>query len=361
MTGLRFCLAIDHGEWRRANTRDPAAAVLALAALADQIGLDSLWLNEDPDGWDAFAVLGAAAAVTSRIRLGPGVTNPYQRHPNLLAASVATLDRLSHGRAFLGLGRGQPEWHTVGLGLPPYPPLALLEETARLLDQWWTPPFRASATGPIRVQDWERSVHPETRPPRYLAAAGPKALRLAGRLFDGVLFNELASVPFMRQAIATVRQAAIEAGRDPASLSFFANPAVIVTDDPEPVLERKKALIATVYVLPGMERLLDVPGFDVPGLVARLRATMRVDEVLARGGGFPELRRAGDLAAARAQVPTGLVAQLAIAGTLDSVRSRLAGLEAIGITHVFLDRHGLPRDPEAARSLLAMLQQRLES
>ncbi|MER3437211.1 MAG: LLM class flavin-dependent oxidoreductase [Chloroflexota bacterium] len=358
---MRFCLAVDHGEWWRCSGPRPRCSEMALAVLADHIGLDSLWLNEDPDGWDAFAILGAIAAVTSRLRLGPGVTNPYQRHPNLLAASVATLDRLSHGRAFLGLGRGQPEWHTVGLGLPPYPPLSLLEETVQLLDQWWTPPFRASASGPILVQNWERSVHPAAPPPRYLAAAGPKALRLAGRLFDGVLFNELASVPFMRQAIATARQAAIEAGRDPASLSFFANPAVVVTDDPEPILERKKALIATVYVLPGMERLLDVPGFDVPGLIARLRALMRVDDVLARGGGFPELRRAGDLAAARALVPTDLVAQLAIVGTLDSVRSRLADLEVIGVTHVFLDRHGLPRDPEAAQSLLAMLQQRSES
>jgi alkanesulfonate monooxygenase SsuD/methylene tetrahydromethanopterin reductase-like flavin-dependent oxidoreductase (luciferase family) len=88
---------------------------------------------------------------------------------------------------------------------------------------------------------------------------------------------------------------------------------------------------------------------------------MRVDDVLARGGGFPELRRSGDIKAARALVPTDLVAQLAIVGTLDSVRSRLADLEAIGVTHVFLDRHGLPRDPEAARSLLAKLQQRSES
>lgn len=359
MTRLRYCLAIDHGVWRRADTAD-AAAVLSLATLADRIGLDSLWLNEDPDGWDAFAILGAIAAVTSRIRLGPGVTNPYQRHPNLLAASVATLDRLSHGRAFLGLGRGQPEWHSQALGVPPYPPLALLEETALLLDQWWRPPHRASAAGPIPIHQWERTIHPLARPPRYLAAAGPKALALAGRLFDGVLFNELASVPFMRQAIATVRRAASEAGRDPSGFAFFANPAVMVTEDPEPVLERKKAFIATVHVLPGMERLLEIPGFDTAALVERLRRVMKVNEVLTRGGGFPELRRVGNLEAARALIPTELVARLAIVGPIGEVRARLKELQGIGVTHVFLDRRGLPHDEDVARSLLAALGGRIE-
>ncbi len=84
---------------------------------------------------------------------------------------------------------------------------------------------------------------------------------------------------------------------------------------------------------------------------------MSVNEVLAQGGGFPELRRAGNLDAARALIPTELVAQLAIVGPLNDVRSRLSELDAIGITHVFLDRRGLPRDEAAARTLLAALGQ----
>jgi 5,10-methylenetetrahydromethanopterin reductase len=323
--------------------------------LADESGFDSVWLNEDPEGWDAFAVLGALARETGRVRLGTGVTNPFHRHPNLIAGSVATLDRLSDGRAFLGLGRGQPEWYEQALGIAPYPPLALLEETFDLLAQWWTAPHRASAAGPLAIRAWERSLVPLARPPIYLAAAGPKALELAGRRADGVLFNELASMEYLAWAIGRVRAGAVLAGRDPNRMAFFANPAVFVTDDPEPVLERKKGLLATVHTLPGMERLLETPAFDVPAIVARVRQAMNTEAIIARGGGFPDLRREGDLAAAHRAIPTEFVAHLAAVGPLPVVRDRVRALIEIGATHVFFDRRGLPGDAAATRRVLDQL------
>ncbi len=301
--------------------------------------------------------------MTTRARLGSGVTNPYLRHPNLLAASVATLDRLAAGRAFLGLGRGQPEWYARALGVETGDPLATLEETIGLLRRWWSPPHRATAEGqgrgaPFGVRDWERTVHPAQPPPGppiYLAAAGPKALALAGRRADGVVFNALTSDTFLAEAIPAVRAAAAAAGRDPTRLAFFLRTAVAVTDDPVPILERQKTLIALVNALPGMDRLLATPGFDVPAVMAEVRRRMRTADVLARGGGFAALRRAGDLPAARAAIPTELVARLAIAGPLSHVRARLATLTALGVTHVSVappePGEGVDRFAETLRGL----------
>jgi 5,10-methylenetetrahydromethanopterin reductase len=350
----RFCLSLDHLGWTRGKATAVAETV-GYARLADAAGFDSVWLNEDPEGWDAFAVLGALARETAQVRLGTGVTNPIHRHPNLIAASVATLDRLSDGRAFLGIGRGQPEWYARALGIASHSPLALLAETFDLLHQWWTPPHKASADGPLAVREWERSVVPGGRPPIYLAAVGPKALDLAGRQADGVLFNELASPEYLADAISRVRRSAAAAGRDPGALAFFVNPAVYVTDDPEPVLERKKGLIATVHALPGMDRLIEMPGFDIAAIIARVRQAMQTEEILARGGGFPDLRREGDLASARAAIPTALVARLAAIGPLPVVRNRLRTLATLGATHLFLDRRGLPREVEVVRALLTDL------
>ena len=349
---LRFCLALSGRGWER---RDPAAGVartVELGRLADAAGLDSLWVGEDPDSWDAFAVLGTLAAQTERVRLGPGVTNPYLRHPNLIAASVATLDRLSAGRAFLGLGRGQTEWYRHALGQPTGRPLAVLEETIALLRDWWRPPFRASSRPvgdqPLHfgVRDWARTVRPvQATPPIYLAAVGPRALTLAGRLADGVLFNELASPTFIAGAIERVRAAAVAAGRDPAALAFFARAGVIVTDDPEPILERRKAMIAFIHALPGMERLMESPGFDTERIIAEVRRVMRTDEVLAHGGGFPDLRAAGDLAAARRAIPIELVDRLTVVGPLPHVLARLAELADLGVSHVFVTQPGRSEDP----------------
>src|SRR5690606_28261068 len=139
----------------------------------------------------------------------------------------------------------------------------------------------------------------QERLPIYLAAVGPQALSVGARYADGIIFNDLASVTFMERSIREVRAAAGAAGRDPDALRFFARSAVTISDDPGAIYERRKATVAMIHALPGMERLLETPGFDTDAMIAEVRRVMRTNEVLARGGNFPELRDAGDLDAAR--------------------------------------------------------------
>jgi 5,10-methylenetetrahydromethanopterin reductase len=334
---LKVCVEFSHQSWAKG---DPAAPVrlIDLARAADEGGADSIWVSEDPEGWDAFAVLGALAVATKRARLGTGVTNPYVRHPNLIAASVATLDQLSGGRAFLGLGRGQTEWYQRALGIDTGRPLEVLEETLDLLGSWWYGNHRASSNGHFKVNEWERTMAPFGRPPVYLAAAGPKALELAGRRADGVVFNDLASVDYLRGAVERVKLAAESSGREAQTLSFFARTGIYITDEPGPELERRKQVVAMIHALPGMERLIATPGFDTEQIITNVRRAMKTEDVLARGGGFPELRRVGDFDAARAAIPNALMAELAVVGPEDQVRRRLQELAGIGITHVFIDR-----------------------
>jgi hypothetical protein len=113
-----------------------------------------------------------------------------------------------------------------------------------------------------------------------------------------------------------------------------------------------------VHALPGMERLLETPEFDVAGIVRNVRQAMKTEEILERGGGFPDLRREGDLAAARRAIPTELVAHLAAVGPLPVVRDRLKTLIELGATHIFLDRRGLPADAGAVRALMGSLSTR---
>jgi 5,10-methylenetetrahydromethanopterin reductase len=352
---LQVCLQLSHQVWTAGDAGASAQRTFDLIRTADRAGFDSVWLTEDPDGWDAFAVLGAAARETERIRLGTGVTNPYLRHPNLIAASVATVDHLSNGRAFLGLGRGQPEWYRTALGMEVGSPLAALESTIDLLRQWWRPPFTAVGQPPFSVRGWERTVAPVTHPPGppiYIAATGEKILALAGRIADGVRFNALASQEFYRDAIATVRGSALASGRDADALHFYAHPSVTITDHPERALERKKAFIAMIHTLPGMDRQLRTPGIDVDAIMSEVRRHMKTAEVLAAGGGFAELRRAGDLEAAKRAIPTELMERVAIAGSAGHVRRQLGGLQQIGITHVFLDIDRLIDRDRDLKSLL---------
>ena len=363
---LQFCLDAAPWSWASAQARGDRAQIARAVArtveigrIADAAGVESLWLLEDPDGWDAFAVLGAIARETERIRLGTGVTNPYYRHPSLIAASVSTLDLLSGGRAFLGLGRGQSEWYATALGMRVGKPVKALEETFDLLRQWWSVDQRATAregASEYLVHGWERTFRPlQEHVPIYLAAVGPRALRLAGQLADGVLFNDLSSLQFMRQAIATVREAAERAGRDAGALSFHARAAITVTDDPEAIYERRKSTVAMIHTLPGMERLLMTDGVDVERIIADVRAAMRTGEILGAGGGFGDLRRGGDLAAARKAIPNDLMKELVVAGSVADVRARLEQFREIGVTHVFLATPGPEATVDSLGELLASL------
>ncbi|MGE3797079.1 MAG: LLM class flavin-dependent oxidoreductase [Thermomicrobiales bacterium] len=350
---IRFCLSIDHGEWSRGDARSAVSRTIEYARLADASGFDSLWLNEDPDGWDASAVLGALSRETTSIRLGTGVTNVFHRNPNLIAGSVATLDRLSDGRAFLGVGRGQPEVYDRTFGIDVSRPLEQLESAIVLLRQWWGED-RVACGPPLRAR-WPRTLGPQTMPPVYIAAVGPKALQLAGRVSDGVLFNELATPEYIHWAVSRVVDEARRRGRDAESLRFFVNPATVVTDDPEPVIERKKSLVAMVHALPGMDRLLMTDEWDVPAIMEDVRAAMRTSEVLGRGGLFVDIRKVGDLDRARKVIPGGLIDAASAIGPVDKVRAKLSDFASAGATDLFIDRRGLPSDVRSVTALINSL------
>jgi alkanesulfonate monooxygenase SsuD/methylene tetrahydromethanopterin reductase-like flavin-dependent oxidoreductase (luciferase family) len=175
-----------------------------------------------------------------------------------------------------------------------------------------------------------------------------------------VIFNELTSDDVLRQAIPRVREAAIAAGRDPAGLAFVLRTAATVADTPaaeRKAIDRGKNLLALVSTLPGMWQLVCVDDLDVPALLSEVRAKMRVRETLSTGGGFPALRRDGDLAAARALISDDLIRRLGVIGPLPVVRERLRALAELGVTHIGLSPPEDATSVEGWRRLLADLRE----
>ena len=85
----------------------PVDELVELARLAEQVGCSRCWVyDEGLVTRDVYVALTAIALGTESIRIGPGITNPYVRHPGATATAVATLDELSGGRAFVGIGAG---------------------------------------------------------------------------------------------------------------------------------------------------------------------------------------------------------------------------------------------------------------
>lgn len=294
------------------------------ARVAEEAGFDSLWVTERYFHEETFSLLGFLAAATTRIRLGLGVTNPYTRNPALLGMSAATLDRISGGRFLLGLGRSD-KWMIEGrMGMPYERPLAHMKKTVAQLRQLLAGE-RVSGVGVYwDLKAVRLAVTPaQERLPVYLAAIGPRALRLAGAVADGVLLNAYVPTAYVRYAVQEIADAAREAGRDPAAIDIACMLIVRLTDDPERMMpalkERMVRLLAEPFV---GEVLLERGGFD-PGILPELRAT-------AEGRGEK---------AAVGLITEEMVEAFYLLGDAATCRRRIAEYREAGVEHALL----LPR------------------
>jgi 5,10-methylenetetrahydromethanopterin reductase len=241
--------------------------------LAEAAGFESLWVTERYFHEETFALLGYMAAVTRNVKLGLAVTNPYTRHPALLGMASATLDRLCGGRFILGLGRSERAVIQDRMGIPYRTPRSTLEETVAILRRLLAGERVTTTDGQSMLQNVRLAIQPVQQPlPIYLAAIGPKALRLAGAVADGVVLNAYVPAAYVRYAVAEIRQAARAAGRDPGAIDITCMLIVRLTDDPAeqwPSLKQRLVrLLAEPYV---GDILLEKGGFDV-GILPALRA-----------------------------------------------------------------------------------------
>jgi 5,10-methylenetetrahydromethanopterin reductase len=161
---------------------------------------------------ELYVALTLAALETSRIRLGPLVTNPQTRHLVVTASAIASLDELSGGRAALGLGSGDSAIYT--LGAPPAT-VAGLEEAIDTL--------RSLTSGEaVRRAGRIWQVHrARRRVPIYLAAEGPRTLELAGRLADGVIVGLGLTPEVIALSLAAIERGARAAGRTLADVDVW--------------------------------------------------------------------------------------------------------------------------------------------
>ena len=242
---------------------------------AEEAGFESLWVTERYFHEETFSMLGYLAAATQHIRLGLGVANPYTRNPALLAMAAATLDRVSGGRFVLGLGRSDRAVVQGRMGIPYGDPRAVLEEVVGIVKKLLSGQSVSSRKGRLSLANVRLAVKPvQERLPVYLGAIGPKALRLAGAVADGVLLNAYTPTGYARYAVEEVRKAAQEAGRDPDSVDIACMMVVRPTEEPEAIWPELKKRIVRLLAEPHIgEILLEKGDFD-PSILVPLRASV---------------------------------------------------------------------------------------
>jgi F420-dependent oxidoreductase-like protein len=307
--------------------------VAALAKLAEDVGLDSVWVSETW-GSDATVLATWIAAHTSRIAIGTGILQMPARTPAATAMAAATIDHLSAGRLRLGLGASGPRvaegWHGVPYGSPldrtrEYVTLVRAalarEEPLRLDGRVYTVPTPGSEGVPLKM-----NVVPLRKDiPIYLAAMGPKNVALTKEIADGwlpLLFSPEHASVFELESVGEVFDVA------PMVLTAIEKDLAAARDRVRPDI----ALYVGAYGPRTRNFYAD--------LVRRYGFGAEVDAIQTAA-------LEGRMGDATAAVTDDMVDTLALAGPTALVRERLRAYTDAGATSVL----AMTKDPATIRSL----------
>jgi len=220
---------------------------LAVAEAAERLGFDALFTSDhylsvvdvaEPGSNDAWTLLGALAARTERLRLGAMVSPVTYRLPTVLAKAATTVDRISGGRAVLGMGAGwwEEEHRTHGIPFPSTDErFEMLEEQLEIVHGLWSEDVYSFESRHYAIEACRFLPKPVQRPHPPIVVGGkggPRMARLVARWADE--FNRIGGTPQqVREASERVRAAVDGAGRDPATVgtSFMTWVMVGRTDD----------------------------------------------------------------------------------------------------------------------------------
>jgi coenzyme F420-dependent glucose-6-phosphate dehydrogenase len=210
----------------------PPQRLLDLAVAAEEAGFDSVWTSDHFQPWrhtnghapNALVWLGAATQATKRVILGTSVLTPsFRYNPAIVAQAFATLGCLAPGRVILGVGTGESMNEVpVGVDWPEQSErFARLKEAVTLIQALTAPgaeivDFEGTYYRTHEATVYDKPVQPV---PIYIAASGPAAARLAGRIGDGFICTSGKGAELYTETLLpALAEGAEKAGRDASTM-----------------------------------------------------------------------------------------------------------------------------------------------
>lgn len=308
---MQFCL---HGSARTVQE------AVERAQRAEALGFEAIFFADSHmNNVDPYQAMAMCALRTKTIRFGTAVTNMVYRDPTITANCFATLNEISEGRAIIGMGTGDGPVYSLGRTATR---IADFERGLKIIrdllhDRGFTVPRGKERTsGTVKLKIGRRPV------PLYISAEGPRTLRLAGRVCDGVILGTGFDARVLRWARTRIAEGAHDTGRGPESIDIMPAGMICVDDDGESARKRVRARMAnrahhnfrfTMETVPeneiaGVKNFMD--GFDISKPIEE-----RVD---------PDL------------ITDYLLQRFTIAGTPEECAARVKQLEAAGIQRILL-------------------------
>lgn len=231
--------------------QSPPERLHEVVQLAEAAGIDELWLWEDCFLEGGLTTASAALAWSAELRVGIGLMPVPLRNPAVAAMEIATLARLFPGRFLPGIGHGVLDWmKQVGAGAPS--PMTLLREYTTAVRDLLHGKTVQTAGKAVQLDGVTLDWPPQEVPPLLVGGRGPKTLRLAGELADGVLLDSVIPLDRIRAARDVVEEGAAAAGRTTAPLVVV----YVELDGRSPDLAGQVAAAVTDFVAQGADSVI---------------------------------------------------------------------------------------------------------
>jgi phthiodiolone/phenolphthiodiolone dimycocerosates ketoreductase len=293
---------------------------------------ENTWLAKDQkyphEHFDYQVLLGYLAAYAGNMRLGVGVTEPIRRHPVLLAQAMMTLSYMTKRPPILGIGAGERE-NTEPYGLSMHRAVSRLEEALQIIRLCFTSRGAFDFDGEFFQLDGAvMDLIPDDgkTPPIWMAAHGPRMLRLTGQYADGWY----PTIPFTRDdygdRMSTIRRHAQEAGRDPAGIVGSLSVPVFIAGSDSEAREILNLRASRILGLTFPAELFHQQGLSHP----------LGDSFKGFADFVPESYSEDELNDALDQITPEFLAQTAIWGSPDTLADYFRQLGEGGLQHVIL-------------------------
>jgi probable F420-dependent oxidoreductase len=300
-----------------------------LVRSAEQLGYGDAWTYETFQG-DAITPAAAAAALTTRMRLGTAIVPVFTRPPALIALSAAGLQQLSGGRFILGIGISTPTIVENWMGIPYRLPITRLRETVAAIRAAFRGEKIMMEGKTVSINGFRLPGALEAPPPIYVGAQGEQMLRTAAELGDGVIVNYITPETFPKMLL-TILEGARKAGRDLRQLDIACRILVAVDED-ESVVRENLRREATAYVtVPQYNKFFRWLGYEN------------------EAGAVSDAWNAGDRKKALSLMPDSMVEAIYVFGSPTKIAARLRDYERAGITSTALQFVSYAKDSEEKR------------
>ncbi len=303
-------------------------ALVKLARLVERSGFEHVWVCDHYHNRFVHSVLTQLALKTKRVKLGPGVTNPYLIHPTMTAAAVTTLNEISRGRALLGISAGDPFFLAM-TGVEQRKPATAVREAVHIIRRLLAGE-RVNFSGKLfSCRGARLRFKPANGIPIYIGGRRRRMLELAGSIADGALIN--ASHPEdIRECMGYIKDGLRASGRGFRAFDFVAYLVVSIGKDLEKARDAARRVVAFVSS--------SAPHSSLE------RHGIALEEVKS----IRRLLGAGELKRARAAVTNRMVDAFSVCGKVDELVARVDELKRLGITRTVI---GWPIGPDPVKAV----------